>query len=100
MAGYLTSLIWQASNYSSGSKLRKTHSFIYEPAALNHGSMYWERPQEGWFKCNVDAATFHSRGKVSFGAVIRCSEGRFFAAKCAPLLGHFRAREAEAQGVK
>ena len=80
MSGYLTSLIWQANNYSSGNKLRKTHSFIYEPAALNHGSMYWERPREGWFKCNVDAVTFHSRGKVSFGAVIRCSEGRFFAA--------------------
>ncbi|KAH9763200.1 putative reverse transcriptase/RNA-dependent DNA polymerase [Citrus sinensis] len=79
---------------------KKNIFIIYEPAALNHGSMYWERPREGWFKCNIDAVTFHSRGKVSFGAVISCSEGRFFAAKCTPLLGHFRAREAEAQGVK
>lgn len=79
---------------------KKNTFIIYEPAALNHGSMYWERPREGWFKCNVDAATFHSRGKVSFGAVIRCSEGRFFAAKCTPLLGHFGACEAKALGVR
>ena len=97
---FLHTLSHHVSNYSSGSKLRKTHSFIYELAALNHDSMYWERPREGWFKCNVDVATFHSRGNVSFGAVIWCSEGRFFATKCALLLGRFEAHEAEELGVR
>ena len=62
--------------------------------------MYWERPRKGWLKCNVDNVIFHSRGKVSFGAIIRCLEGKFCAAKCDSLLGHLEAREAEALGVQ
>ncbi|KAH9648318.1 reverse transcriptase domain-containing protein [Citrus sinensis] len=57
-------------------------------------------PSVGWFKCNVDAATFSSSGKISYGAVIRNSDGAFIAARSDSFIGSFGAREAEAIGVR
>ncbi|KAH9771200.1 putative reverse transcriptase/RNA-dependent DNA polymerase [Citrus sinensis] len=59
-----------------------------------------QRPSVGWFKCNVDATTFSSSGKISHGAVIRNSDGVFIAARSDCFIGSFGAREAEAIGVR
>lgn len=66
----------------------------------NVSSVCWERPPAGWLKCNVDAGTFDSRGMVSFGGVLRSSDGTFVAEKCARFAGRFGTRDAEALGVR
>ncbi|KAL9426929.1 hypothetical protein AB3S75_033667 [Citrus x aurantiifolia] len=75
---------------------------LADEAASNvgHGAVCWERPPTGWAKCNVDAAVFHSQSLVSYGCVVRNSEGMFLAASCDRFLGKFGAREAEALGVR
>ncbi|KAH9726440.1 reverse transcriptase domain-containing protein [Citrus sinensis] len=65
-----------------------------------HGSVCWEKPGAGWYKCNVDAALVRPRGLITFGAVIRSAGGEFIAAKSNILPGSFDPREAEALGVK
>lgn len=57
------------------------------------------KPQLGWLRCNVDTATFTSKGMVSYGGVVRHSDGSFVAAKCGCLLGKFNAKEDEALAV-
>ncbi|KAK2374683.1 putative mitochondrial protein [Trifolium repens] len=37
----------------------------------------WQRPQQNWFKCNVDASFHHDIGKTSMGWCVRDSLGRF-----------------------
>ncbi|KAH9722180.1 reverse transcriptase domain-containing protein [Citrus sinensis] len=69
-------------------------------SSLRHGAVCWERPHDGWFKCNVDAAVFSSQSKISFGCVVRNFEGNFLAAKCDCFAGSLGAREAEALGVR
>ncbi|KAH9656150.1 reverse transcriptase domain-containing protein [Citrus sinensis] len=64
-----------------------------------HGAICWTPPQLGWLKCNVDATTFSAQGKVSYGGLIRNSDGLFVAACCVSVLGSFGARDAEALGV-
>ncbi|XXG86094.1 hypothetical protein AAC387_Pa11g1057 [Persea americana] len=81
--------------------VRKQNLFIYDdPSTLIQGSVCWEKPQLGWFKCNVDAATFTSQGKIDYGGVLRNSDGDFIAAKCDCNFGNFAARDAEALGVR
>lgn len=58
------------------------------------------KPQLGWLKGNVDATTFTSKGMVSYGGVVRHSNGSFVTAKYGCLLGKFNAREAEALVVR
>ena len=43
---------------------------------------------------------FSSQSKISFGCLVRNSDGTFLAAKCDSFAGGFRAREAEAFGVQ
>ena len=49
----------------------------------------WKKPETGWLKCNVDAATFHQQGLSGFGCVIRDEKGSFIAAKNGLLVGFF-----------
>ena len=81
-------------------KARQLSHFTQVPVDLNLGSICWKRPRFGWFKCNVDAATSRATARISYGAVIRSSEGNFLAAKCGSLIGNFEARKAEALGVQ
>lgn len=57
-----------------------------------NGAVCWERPHVGWVKCNVDAVVFSSQSKISFGCLVRNSDGTFLAAKCDSFAGGFRAR--------
>ncbi|KAH9729134.1 hypothetical protein KPL70_009263 [Citrus sinensis] len=81
-------------------RARQLSHFTQMPADLTLGSFCWKRPRVGWFKCNVDAATSRATTRISYGTVIRSSEGQFLAAKCGSLVGNFEAREAEALGVR
>ncbi|KAH9696697.1 putative reverse transcriptase/RNA-dependent DNA polymerase [Citrus sinensis] len=81
-------------------KARQLSHFTQVSVDLNLGSICWKCPRFGWFKCNVDAATSRATARISYGAVIRSSEGNFLAAKCGSLIGNFEAREAEALGVR
>ena len=81
--------------------LRKQVLFAdVDESSLVHGVVCWERPHVGWVKCNVDAAVFSFQSKSNFGCVVRNSDGTFLAAKCDSFAGSFRAREAEAFGVR
>ncbi|KAH9683148.1 reverse transcriptase domain-containing protein [Citrus sinensis] len=66
----------------------------------NHGAVCWEKPCDGWLKCNVDAAIFKAHGKFSIGCVIRNSYGDFVTARCKCFPGNFGSREAEALGIR
>ena len=73
------------------------------PDTPGHGFACWFKPCEGWYKCNVvyiDAAIANLRGMISLGAVIRSAQGDFIAAKRDIFPGSFKAREAEAIGVR
>ncbi|XP_024039551.1 uncharacterized protein LOC112098152 [Citrus clementina] len=78
---------------------RRTFTVV-EDVQLGHGSVCWGQPPMGWLKCNVDAGVFRSQGRVSFGGVIRNSEGGFIAVKCQSFPGFFHPREAEALAVR
>ncbi|KAH9708700.1 reverse transcriptase domain-containing protein [Citrus sinensis] len=80
--------------------VRKLQLFDNTFVSDSHGAVCWQRPSVGWLKCNVDAATFSSSGKISHGVVIRNSEGVFIAARSDCFIGSFGAREAEAIGVR
>ncbi|KAH9786028.1 reverse transcriptase domain-containing protein [Citrus sinensis] len=80
--------------------VRKLQLFDNTFVSDSHGIVCWQRPSVGWFKCNVDAATFSSSGKISHGAVIRNSDGVFIAARSDCFIGSFDAWEAEAIGVR
>ena len=81
-------------------QVRKNPYFSPSFVANDHGSVCWKRPRDGWFKCNVDAAISRHRGTISFGAIIRSSQGDFIAAKSVSLPGTFAAREAEGIGMR
>ncbi|KAH9666707.1 reverse transcriptase domain-containing protein [Citrus sinensis] len=81
-------------------RARQLSHFTQMPVDLTLGSFCWKRLRVGWFKCNVDAATSRATTRISYGTVIRSSEGQFLAAKCGSLVGNFEAREAEALGVR
>lgn len=36
----------------------------------------WERPTDGWFKCNTDGAFYNQQWKGATGAVIRDANGK------------------------
>ena len=97
-ASTLLNLVGQ--NLFQWQQVRKNPYFSPSFVANDHGSVCWKRPQDGWFKCNVDAVISRHRGTISFGAVIRSSQGDFIAAKSASLLGTFAAREAEGIGLR
>ena len=65
-----------------------------------YGAICWTTPHPGWLKCNIDAAIFSAQGKVSYGGLIRNSDGNFLAAYCACVLGSYGVRDAKALGVR
>ena len=50
--------------------VRKLQLFDNNSVSSSHGAVCWQKPCVGWFKCNVDAATFSSSGMISYGVVI------------------------------
>ena len=80
--------------------VRKLQLFDNTFVSDSHGVVCWQRPSVGWFKCNVDAATFSYSGKNSYRAVIRNSDGVFIIARSDCFMGSFGAREAEVIGVR
>ncbi|KAH9726542.1 reverse transcriptase domain-containing protein [Citrus sinensis] len=81
---------------------RVEHSGVINATSIQgcHGAICWTPPHPGWLKCNVDAAIFSAQGKVSYGGVIRNSDGIFVTACCTCVLGSYGARDAEALGVR
>ena len=79
--------------------VRKLQLFDNNFVSFSHRAMCWQALR-GVVKCNVDAATFPSSGTISYGVVIRNSEGEFIAARSDCLVGSFGARKAEALGVR
>lgn len=41
----------------------------------------WTPPDQGWIKCNVDAALFREDNKIGYGLVMRNNQAEFVAAK-------------------
>ena len=66
----------------------------------SHEAICWEKPCDGWLKCNVDASIFKAHGKFSIGCVIRNSGGDFVTIRCKSFSGNFGSREVEALGIR
>ncbi|KAH1130682.1 hypothetical protein J1N35_002060 [Gossypium stocksii] len=47
-----------------------------EPNVINDFRASWSRPELGFLKCNVDAATFSNAGCTSFTTVLRDHDGQ------------------------
>ncbi|XP_058752178.1 uncharacterized protein LOC131625327 [Vicia villosa] len=62
-------------DWKEAQKYRLNNEIINSPPAI----IRWEKPQEGRFKCNIDAAFSHN--KVGFGACIRDELGNFIVAR-------------------
>jgi ribonuclease HI len=59
----------------------------------------WQRPQQNWFKCNVDASFHHDIGKTSMGWCVRDSLGRFVLAGSIWINGMCTVNEGEALAI-
>lgn len=82
---------------------QQAHKSVYFPQASDtsaHGLVCWNKPCAGWYKRNVDATIFSSRGMISYEAVSRSAGGDFIATKSDIIPDRFEAREIEAIGVK
>ncbi|PNX79261.1 ribonuclease H [Trifolium pratense] len=55
----------------------------------------WQKPVQGWYKCNVDAAFHKERNRSSFGWCLRDDEGRFVMAETTWLNGNCSIIEGE-----
>ncbi|KAL8105033.1 hypothetical protein AgCh_028992 [Apium graveolens] len=60
----------------------------------------WLRPEEGTFKCNVDASFYPGADTFSVGMVIRDCRGSFLEGKCMTLKSPASVFEAECIGVR
>ncbi|MBA0604835.1 hypothetical protein Godav_017469 [Gossypium davidsonii] len=47
------------------------------PNVVNDFRASWSRPEQGFLKCNVDAATFSNAGFTSFTTVLRDHDDQF-----------------------
>jgi hypothetical protein len=56
----------------------------------------WEKPQQGWYKCNIDAAFHANLNKTSTGWCLRDHLGRFIMAETTWLDGNYSVLEGEA----
>ncbi|KAK9107449.1 hypothetical protein Syun_023460 [Stephania yunnanensis] len=60
----------------------------------------WQRPSDGYVKCNVDASVFADKGVSSYGEILRDGLGNFVAALAGSFEGIFEPTVAEAIGVR
>ncbi|KAL8146232.1 hypothetical protein AgCh_004104 [Apium graveolens] len=71
----------------------------YTPV-VSLSSRKWQKPQAGWVKINVNAATFTGTHLIGIGGVIRGDNGEFLRAMCQLSSGTWQVREAEAISLK
>ncbi|MCH79557.1 retrotransposon protein [Trifolium medium] len=60
---------------------------------------WWIKPQQGGFKCNVDAACYVAENRYSIGACVRDDAGRFVKAMTSHFVGTPEVQEGEVQGL-
>lgn len=66
---------------------------------MTKGGKKWQRPREGSYKLNVDAAVFE-KGRVGYGGVVRDCLGEVVLTCCGTLEGRFEADIAEALAAR
>jgi ribonuclease HI len=64
--------------------------------AQQQQQLSWEKPQFGWFKCNIDAGFYKDANKTTAGWCLRDHVGRFIAAGTTWLNGNYSVIEGEA----
>jgi hypothetical protein len=65
-----------------------------------HQQLYrWEKPQHGWFKCNIDADFYRGLNMTTTGWCLRDHMGRFIMAGTTRLDGNYSAMEGEAKAL-
>lgn len=64
------------------------------------GELKWSKPHQGWFSCNVDAATSVEKSLSSFGCIIRNDAGEFVAGLGGVFLGVVDPKLAEAMAFR
>jgi ribonuclease HI len=70
-------------------------------ARVSHGMqlLRWEKPRDGWWKCNVDASLTQNPNMVAWGWCIRDARGAFIAAGTNSCSSNVSVAEAEALGL-
>ncbi|MBA0548474.1 hypothetical protein Golob_019572, partial [Gossypium lobatum] len=71
--------IWKGTAASPTHKIQRADNFLQHwvermegaPNVVNDFRASWSRPEQGFLKCNVDAATFSNAGCTSFTTVLR-----------------------------
>lgn len=77
--------IWKGTAASPTHIIQTTDNFLRHrvegaegaPNVVNDFRASWSRPELGFLKCNVDAATFSDEGCTSFTTVLRDHGGQF-----------------------
>jgi ribonuclease HI len=72
---------------------------LHQESRMNDQQQYthrWERPQQGWYKCNIDAGFHRELNKTSTGWCLRDHMGRFVMAGTTWLDGNYSIIEGEA----
>jgi ribonuclease HI len=59
----------------------------------------WEKPQHGWFKCNIDAVFYRDLNTTTTGWCLRDHLGRFIMAGTTRLDGNYSVIEGEAKAL-
>ncbi|MBA0757616.1 hypothetical protein Gotri_020701 [Gossypium trilobum] len=77
--------IWKGTAASPTHMIQTADNFLQHwvertegaPNVVNDFRASWSRPEQGFLKCNVDAATFSNAGCTSFTTVLRDHDGQF-----------------------
>lgn len=76
---------------SNNNTLMRSHS---------EGATKWQKPQQGWFSCNVDVAVSSDRKTSLFGCLLRDANGEFVAGYGGAFLGDLDPKIAEAMAFR
>lgn len=104
-------LVWEGSSkpastvlYRAGSAVADWQSVRAVPSAAvcsnAAAQRRWVKPNSGFVKCNVDASVFRDPAGMSFGGIVRGTNGEFIAAIQDAFVGNFPPLIAEAVGLR
>lgn len=79
-------LIWVCSHFNLWHQWFKINTQQYQRQISqphSTSSPRWEKPREGWLKCNIDTGFFEAEGVTSTARCVRDHHGHFIVAEAA-----------------
>ncbi|KAK9092687.1 hypothetical protein Syun_027598 [Stephania yunnanensis] len=90
---------WDVTGFVVVGKLiwvREKACVICTGVSSNEGRVAWQRPEEGFVKCNIDATIWENEGMMGIRAIIRDENGVMIRGFTLKIMGRGSLREAEA----